>query len=335
MADLLARAAELVDIPSESGHEAELVAHIEAELARVGGLEVCTVGDNLVARTHLGRSLRLVLAGHTDTVPVNGNGRALVEGDRLSGLGAADMKGGLAVMVELARTVTEPAVDVTYVFYAGRRSPPPPAACSSWPPSDPTCWSATSPCSANPPRPRSKPVARAPCACGSPWPASARTPPGRGWDATPSIGAARVVDAVAASEERQPVIEGCRYREALQVVGIEGGVAPNVVPDRAELTINHRFAPDRTPAEAEAHVREVLAGVVDADDGDTVEVVDVAAVRPGHQPPPGGDARLPERLGRECQARLDRRRPLRRRSACRRPTSGRAPPSWPTPRASS
>ena len=62
--------------------------------------------------------MRLVLAGHTDTVPVNGNDRARIDGDTLWGLGAADMKSGLAVMLELARTVSEPAVDVTYVFYA-------------------------------------------------------------------------------------------------------------------------------------------------------------------------------------------------------------------------
>ena len=71
-----------------------------------------------MARTDLGRPLRLVLAGHTDTVPANGNDGARIEGDTLWGLGAADMKGGLAVMLELARTVAEPAVDVTYVFYA-------------------------------------------------------------------------------------------------------------------------------------------------------------------------------------------------------------------------
>jgi succinyl-diaminopimelate desuccinylase len=89
------------------------------------------------------------------------------------------------------------------------------------------------------------------------------------------------VAAVAASEERQPVIDGCQYREALQVVAIDGGVAHNVVPDRAELTLNHRFAPDRTAADAEQHVREVIGETIDLDGGDTFEVVDVA---PGAAP---------------------------------------------------
>ena len=121
MTDLLAPHRQLVDIPSVSHAEGPFVDWLEAEAAgpsrprrRAGR------GRNLVARTTLGRPMRLVLAGHTDTVPANGNERARVEGDTLWGLGSADMKAGLAVMLELARTVAEPAVDVTYVFYARR-----------------------------------------------------------------------------------------------------------------------------------------------------------------------------------------------------------------------
>ena len=116
--DLLALTAELVDIPSVSRDEAAITAHLEHELRALGHLDLTRVGDNLVARTELGRPSRLVLAGHTDTVPAAGNERARIEGDTLWGLGAADMKGGLAVMLELARTMPSPAVDVTYVFYA-------------------------------------------------------------------------------------------------------------------------------------------------------------------------------------------------------------------------
>src|ERR671913_1243001 len=117
--DLLALTATLVDIPSESHEEAALTDHLEAVLRGLPHLEVERVGANLVARTRLGRAQRVVLAGHTDTVPVNDNGTARLDGDVLWGLGAADMKGGLAVMLALAQEVTQPAVDVTYVFYAG------------------------------------------------------------------------------------------------------------------------------------------------------------------------------------------------------------------------
>ena len=116
MADLLALTAQLVDIPSVSFDEEALVAFLEVEIRAIDGLTVDRVGDNLVARTTLGRPHRLILAGHTDTVPGQQGSRR--EGDTLWGLGSTDMKSGLAVMLELARTLTEPAVDVTYVFYA-------------------------------------------------------------------------------------------------------------------------------------------------------------------------------------------------------------------------
>jgi succinyl-diaminopimelate desuccinylase len=89
-----------------------------------------------------------------------------------------------------------------------------------------------------------------------------------------------VLTLVAAFEERRPVIDGCEYREALQAVAVSGGVAGNVVPDVAAVTLNRRFAPDRTPEQAEAEVRVLLAPALE--DGDEVRVVDMApAAAPG------------------------------------------------------
>ncbi|HEX7166060.1 MAG TPA: M20/M25/M40 family metallo-hydrolase, partial [Acidimicrobiales bacterium] len=117
--DLLDLTAQLVDIPSVSHDEAAITDWIEQRLrSSAPWLEVTRVGDNLVARTTLDRGLRIALAGHTDTVPVNDNARARIEGDTLWGLGSTDMKSGLAVALDLACSVEEPAIDVTYVFYA-------------------------------------------------------------------------------------------------------------------------------------------------------------------------------------------------------------------------
>src|SRR5690606_10104366 len=115
--DLLARTAELVAVPSVSHQEGALADLVEQRLRALGHLVVERVGDNVVARTELGRGQRLVLAGHLDTVPPDGNAEPRIEGDVLWGVGAADMKGGLAVMLALAEAVPEPAVDVTWVFY--------------------------------------------------------------------------------------------------------------------------------------------------------------------------------------------------------------------------
>ena len=299
--DLLARTAELVAIASPSWHEAALVAHLEAELAALPWLEVTRVGDNLVARTTLGRSQRLILAGHTDTVPADGNEEARIDGDRLFGVGSTDMKGGLAVMLELARTVPEPAVDLTYVFYAREEV----AAVESGllelfaerPDllqgdaaliGEPTSATLEAGCQGTL---RVHVVLR-----------GARSHTARPWmgrNAIHRLGA--VLTALAAYEGRRPVLDGCEYREALQAVHVTGGVAGNVVPDRAELTVNHRFAPDRSPAEAEAHVREVLAPHLD--EGDDVTLGDVA----GGAPPGLGHpllGALVERNGLEVRAKL-------------------------------
>ena len=109
----------LVAIPSVSHHEEAMADAVAAALRALPVAEVERVGDNVVARTDLGRSSRVLLAGHLDTVPpVDGNEEPRVEGDTLYGVGAADMKGGLAVFLHLAGSVPEPAVDVTWCFYA-------------------------------------------------------------------------------------------------------------------------------------------------------------------------------------------------------------------------
>src|SRR5208283_1322003 len=118
MGDLLAATGNLMAVPSLSGREAALADVVERALAACPWLEVERVGDNVVARTALGRGRRLVLAGHLDTVPPAGNEVPRLDGDTLWGVGASDMKGGLAVMLDLAATVSEPAVDVTWCFYA-------------------------------------------------------------------------------------------------------------------------------------------------------------------------------------------------------------------------
>lgn len=115
--DLLVATAKLVAIPSLSRQEGPIADYVEAALRAAAGLEVVRVGDNVVARTALGRSRRLVLAGHLDTVPPKDNGSPRVEEETLWGLGSADMKGGLAVMLDLASNVSSPTCDVTYIFY--------------------------------------------------------------------------------------------------------------------------------------------------------------------------------------------------------------------------
>ncbi len=273
--DLLARTAALVAVPSVSHEEATLADLVETELRAHGHLSVDRVGDNVVARTRLERATRVVLAGHLDTVPPKGNAEPRLEGDRLFGVGSTDMKGGLAVMLELARELTDPAVDVTYVFYAreevafvhsGLReldaARPELLAGDVALLGEPTLGQLEAGCQGTM-RVRVTLLGAA-AHTARPW---------MGRNAIHRL--AGVLTAVADYEPRRPVLQGCQFHEALQVVQVLGGTGANVVPDEAAIVLNHRFAPDRTPAQAEAHVVELVGPWLE--DGDTVVVEDVAA----------------------------------------------------------
>ncbi|MFN8053499.1 MAG: succinyl-diaminopimelate desuccinylase [Acidimicrobiales bacterium] len=265
----------LVDTASESFAEGPLVDWLEQELAALDHLEVTRLGDNVVARTRLGRPMRLVLAGHTDTVPANDNFPSRVDGDTLWGVGSADMKGGLAVMLASARRHTDPAVDVTYVFYAREEvasvhnglaelfaTRPDLLEGDAALLGEPTDGMVEAGCQGTL---RVRVTMR-----------GRRAHTARAWMGDNAVHrTAPLLQALAAYEPRRPELAGCHFHEALLAVSIEGGVSGNVVPDEVAVTIAHRFAPDRTPAEAEAHVREFVAPFLA--DGDTVELVDVAA----------------------------------------------------------
>lgn len=280
MTDLLAATAELVNLASVSHHEGPMVDHLEARLRAVPWLSTERVGMNLVARTSLGRATRLVLAGHTDTVPVNDNATARIDGDVLYGLGSADMKGGLAVFMYLAETVSEPSVDLTFVFYECEEvaaefnglkrllaERPELLAGDAAILGEPTC-------------------ARIEAGCQGTMRLQLTLNGSRAHTARPWMGRnaihrlAGVLNTLATYEERRPVIDGCEFHEVVQAVKVEGGVSGNVVPDSVVLTINHRFAPDRAIADAEAHIRHLLGDELLGDSAALV-VVDVAG---GAQP---------------------------------------------------
>jgi succinyl-diaminopimelate desuccinylase len=254
---LLGLATALVGIPSVSHYERAMADAVQAALELCPWLEVERVGDNVVARTQLDRERRVLLAGHLDTVPpAEGNDEPRVEGTTLFGLGAADMKGGLAVFLHLAGTLREPVTDVTWCFYAGEEVAREFNGLHH-------VWEV---------RPDLL-VADVASLAGQ----RAHTArPYAGRNAIHRLGP--VLAAVAGFEVRRPVIDGCEYAEQLQVVSVEGGVAGNVVPDEAVVVVNHRFAPDRTVEQAESVVRELLAPHLEP--GDHWELVDASAGAP-------------------------------------------------------
>ena len=260
--DLTLPAAELtaavVDVESVSGNERVLADAVEQAL-RALPLGVLRDGDAVVARTSFGRPSRVLLGGHLDTVPVAGNLPSRLDGGRLYGCGTSDMKSAVAVMLRLAATLREPRHDVTWVFYdneeveaerngLGRLS----STARDWLDADlailmePTNGAVEAGCQGTLRAHVTVPGVRAHSA--------------RSWLGDNAIHKAGVLlDRLASYEARRPVIDGCEYREGLNAVAITGGVAGNVVPDACTVTVNFRFAPDRSEAEAADHVREVLA----------------------------------------------------------------------------
>ena len=299
--DLFALAAALVDIPSVSRDERAIADLIEAELRPLGHLTVDRIGDNVVARTDLGRGRRVVLGGHTDTVPPDGNEGARIEGDRLYGLGATDMKGGVATLVELARAVAEPAIDVTYVLYAREEIPRVHSGLLEIERARPELLVGDVALLGEPTRGALEAGCQGTLRVKVTL-AGARAHTARPWMGRNAIHRLGVLLAVVDGyEARRPVVEGCEYHEALQAVSVEGGHAGNVVPDSATVVLNHRFAPDRSNDEAVAHTRAVIDGVLE--DGDEFELIEIApAARPGLDDPLLGA--LVDRNGLEVRAKL-------------------------------
>jgi succinyl-diaminopimelate desuccinylase len=286
--DAGALTAALVDVESVSGDEARLADLVEAALRRYPTLAVERDGNVVLARTELNRSQRIVLAGHLDTVPIAANVPSRIDGERLYGCGSTDMKSGVAVMLRIAHLVgtgvLDPRVDLTWVCYdceeieavrngLGRIARERPAALSG----DlavllePSGGFIEGGCQGT-----LKVVVRM---------AGVRAHSARSWLGVNAIhAAAPVLERLTAYEPRDVEVDGLSYREGLNAVGISGGVAGNVIPDECAVTVNYRFAPDRTEAEALAHVREVFAGY-------PVEVLDSA---PGARP--GLDSPLPKAI---------------------------------------
>ena len=279
-----------MDINSVSGNEGRIADAVEAALLAIPELALVRDGDAIVARTELGLPERVILAGHLDTVPL-----PLAPGSRgtvpstwdsgvpgegiLYGRGATDMKGGVAVQLALAATMfdggAQPVRDVTFVFYDHEEVEGVKSGLGRLVRNhgdllkgdfaillEPTDGTVEGGCNGTS-RFEATTVGE-----------SAHS--ARAWMGSNAIhAAAPILSRLAEYQPQTVTVDGLDYRESLNAVKIKGGTAGNVIPDRCVVEINYRFAPDKTPDQAEAHVRELLAGF------DVVRTDAAAGARPG------------------------------------------------------
>ena len=265
---------DLVNIESVSGNEREIADAVQAALTDLDHLQVQRFGNTVVARTEQVRDERVVIAGHIDTVPLNANLPARSDGQALHGLGTCDMKGGVAIALRIAATMPRTNRDVTFLFYECEEVEAERNGLFLLSKSNPELLEADFAILMEP----SDAVVEAGCQGTlrvDVLTRGERAHSARSWMGSNAIhAAADVLARLNAYEPRRPVIDGLEYHEGLNAVFISGGVAGNVLPDECRVSVNYRFAPDRSEEEAVAHVREVF-------DGFEVEVSDSA---PGAMP---------------------------------------------------
>lgn len=277
--DVVTLTESLCNIQSVSLNEAALADAIEAELAKLDHLEVVRDGNSLVARTNLGRDERIVLAGHIDTVPLTSEPANLpvkrVNG-KLWGRGTTDMKGGVAVQLKLAHDLVAPNRDLTFVFYEGeeiedqynglgriaRTRPELLEGAAFAVLLEPTNGGIEGGCKGTlRVHVRTKGLA---AHSARPW---------KGDNAIHK--AADILNRLREYEPQTVNVDGLDYHEGLNAVNISGGIAGNVIPDACTVTVNYRFAPDKSADEALAYVTAFF-------DGFDLECDDLAGgARPG------------------------------------------------------
>jgi len=280
-ADGAALTAALTDIASVSGEEKPLADAIERALSARPHLTVYRSGNTVLARTELARQERVVLAGHIDTVPHAGNFPSFFDSERtrLSGCGTTDMKSGVAVQLRLAADLATPSRDVTYVFYDCEEIEAERNGLGQLSRSDPALLAGDFAVLLEP----SGGIVEGGCQ-GTLRAAitvtGTRAHTARSWMGRNAIHeAGAILDVLRSWQPRTPVVDGLRYHEGLNAVAITGGIAGNVVPDSCVVTVNYRFAPDRTVAEAESCIRSLFSSW-------DVAVLDVApGARPGLSEP--------------------------------------------------
>ena len=254
----------ICDIESVSSNEAKLADEIEQVLATASHLSITRDGNAIVARTNLNLDTRVIIAGHIDTVPVAENlPTRLHHFEReqvIFGRGTVDMKGGIAVMLKLAVEIQQPKFDITWVFYDNEEVAADLNGLGRLASNHPELLTGEFAVLCEPTS------AMIEGGCNGTVRVEVRTEGIKAHSARPWMGK-NAIHALAHSlnilNDYQPAtitVDGLDYKESLSAVLVSGGIATNVIPDAAVLTVNYRFAPDKSAAQAILHLETLFNG---------------------------------------------------------------------------
>ena len=260
-------ALELLRIDSVTGHETAIVDHIQARLAACGPDQLVRAGDNLaiVPQALRAKRPRLMLLGHVDTVPASGDNPPRLAGDKLYGLGASDMKGADAVMIDLCERACRTApdelpFDLAFVLYAREEGPFEQSGMPEVLAAAPDLFEGIDLAIAMEPTDNHIELG-----CLGTLHACVRFEGQRAHSARPWQGrnalhaAGPLLTALAALAPRDVTRDGLTFREVCSATMCAYEGARNVIPGSCSINVNFRFGPDRTPDEAKAWLRDFVS----------------------------------------------------------------------------
>ncbi len=249
---------DLVNISSVSKDEKSIADSIAEALKKIGHLKITRVNNSIVAQTNFGNKQRVVIAGHIDTVPANNNFPGKINNSEVFGLGSVDMKSGIAVALKLASEITSSNYDVTYLFYESEeietkfnglelitKQQKDLLDCDFAILMEPTNG-----------------ILEVGCQGSLRFEVSTsgkRSHSARWWNGENAIHKTnKILEILNNYKSREPEIDGHKFREGLQAVKVNGGIAGNVVPDSVTISINHRFAPDTSIDQATQNMKKLF-----------------------------------------------------------------------------
>ena len=249
---------DLVNISSVSKDEKRIADLIEDALNKLTHLKITRVNNSLVAQTNFGSKQRVVIAGHIDTVPANNNFPGKINDSEVIGLGSVDMKSGIAVALKLAAEITNSNFDITYLFYESEEIETKFNGLELITKQQKNLLDCDFAILMEP----TNGILEVGCQGSLRFEVSTsgkRSHSARWWNGENAIHKTnKILEILNSYKSREPEIDGYKFREGLQAVKINGGIAGNVVPDSVSISINHRFAPDTTIDQATANMKNLF-----------------------------------------------------------------------------